>query len=102
MLITASSDEVYSFTCLKDLVCQMVRQKSRNHDVIELVFLSPEFIVTDIGISFDEKLLKRIIYFSRHHPSLDHRQNRSRNFFQDARNKVLSAGASIENVSVDG
>ena len=101
MLITASSDKVDSFASLQNFIGQVVCQKCWDHHIVELVFLSPEFVISHIWISFHEKFLKWIIYLSCYHPSFDHWKNRSGNFLQDPTNEVLSTWTSIENISVD-
>ncbi len=101
MLITAPPDKIDSFTSLEYFVGEMICQKSRDHHVVELIFFSPEFVISHIWVSFNEKLLKRIVDFTGDHPCFDHGKNRSRYFLKNSADKVLSTGASIENIGVD-
>ena len=72
VLIAASTDEVNSLACLKNLVSEVVRQERWDHDIVELVLLSPELIIPNIGVCLNKELLKRIIYLACHHPYFDH------------------------------
>ena len=76
VFVAAAADEIHCLACLQDLVCQVVCQEGRNHDIIEAVLLGPEFVVAHIRVCLDEKLLKRVVDLSRHHPDFDHRQDR--------------------------
>ena len=102
MFLAASSYEVDSLAGLQDLVGQVVGEESWDHHVVELVLLRPELVVADIGVCFDEKLLKRVVNLASDHPRLYHRQDRRRNLLEDPANEVLCGGAPIEDVGVDG
>lgn len=90
LLLTAPPDEVDCLARLQDLVRQIIGQKGWDHDVVQLVLLRPEFIVTNIWISLNEELLERVIDFTGHHPSFNHGEDRRGNFFQNAADKLLS------------
>ena len=81
MLLTAPSDEIHCLARLKDLVRQIIRQKGWDHHVVQFVLLRPEFIVTNIWISLNEKLLEGVIDFTGDHPSFNHGEDRRGNFF---------------------
>ena len=75
LFVAAASDEVYSFAGLQNLVRKVVRQESRDHNIVQLVLLSPELVVAYIGVGLDEELLEGVINLSCQHPGLDHRED---------------------------
>ena len=101
LFITAPSDEVDSFTGLKDLVRKVVRQEGWDHDIVQLVLLSPKLIIANIWISLNEELLERVIDLSSNHPCLNHGQDWCGNFFEDSTDKVLRAWTSIEDIRIN-
>ena len=102
MLIAAASDEIDSFARLQDLIRQVVREEGWNHDVVELVLLGPQLIITNIRVCLHEELLERIVDFTGNHPCFDHGEDRRGYFFQDPADKVLCARATVKHVGVDG
>ena len=73
MLFTALANEIDCFSCLKNLVSQVVSQEGRDHHIVELVLLRPEFLITHVRVRLDKELLEWVIDLASHHPSLDHR-----------------------------
>lgn len=84
LLITASSDEVDGLASLKDFVCEVVRQESGDHHIVQLILFGPQLVVAYIRVCFNKELLERIVYLSCQHPCFDHRQDGSRDFFEDS------------------
>ena len=76
VFVAAAADKIHCLACLQNLVRQVVCQEGRNHDIIEAVLLGPELVVAHIRVRLDEKLLKRVVDLSRHHPNFNHRQDR--------------------------
>jgi hypothetical protein len=61
---TASSNEVYCFTGLEYLFCKLISQKCGNHDIVELILVSPESVVRHRVVSFYEELEVGIVDFT--------------------------------------
>ena len=102
LLITATSDEVDCLASLEDFVRQVVREEGRDHNVVQFVLFGPQFVIAHVWISLHEKLLKRIVYLSSHHPGLNHGENRSGDLLENTADESLCRGAPIEHVSVNG
>lgn len=82
-------------------MCERIRKERRYHDVVNLVLLSPQLVVSDHGIHLHKELLKRVVDLSLYHPSLYHGQNGSRNLLQNPTYKLLGRGASIQHITVN-
>ena len=102
LFIAAASDEIDGFARLQDLIRQVVREEGWNHDVVELVLLGPQFVITDIRVRLHEELLERIVDFTGNHPCLNHGEDRRGYLLQDPADEVLCAWAAVEHVGVDG
>ena len=102
LLITASPNKINSLARLHDLQGQLIGQKRGDHDVVEGVFLGPEFVVGDSGVGGDEEFAERVVDLTLYHPSLDHRQNRSRHFLENPVDELLRIGAAVHGECVDG
>lgn len=72
LLFATATYKVDSFTCLKNFVGQLIRQKGGNHDVVQLVPFGPQFVISDVEVGFHKKLLKGVIDFTGQHPLTNH------------------------------
>ena len=72
MFIAASSDEVNCLTSEKDLMSELVGQEGRDHNVVDLVLLSPKLVVSSQRIYLNEELAERVVYLAFYHPLLYH------------------------------
>jgi hypothetical protein len=101
LLLATSPDKIDSLTSLKDLIRETVAEECRDHHVIELVFLCPQLVISDLRVSLHEELLERVVDLACKHPCLDHRKNRGRYFLEYSADELFYGWASIQDVGVD-
>ncbi len=96
--LTTLADEVDSFPCLQDLLGELVREKRRDHYVVQPVLLCPQTIITYLLVLFNEKFLVGIVDLPIKHPVLYHLQDGACDFFYDSRDELpgLRTSSQIE------